>query len=180
MVGQYGRTSRYLEVFVTAVLRFRIPVLIGVFLCTALLGWQLQYLKFDTSNEGFLHEDDPYLKTYNHFREEFGRDDFLVLAIYSETLYSIETLDKLRALHEDLLNSVPFLGDITSLINVRDVRGEDNTLLVDELDQQIEEEEREGAAKESKRREPREQVELDCLEDQLVGPLFNGEKIHIG
>ena len=133
MVGQYGRTSRYVEVFVTAVLRFRIPVLIGVFLCTALLGWQLQYLKFDTSNEGFLHEDDPYLKTYNHFREEFGRDDFLVLAIYSETLYSIETLDKLRALHEDLLDSVPFLEDITSLINVRDVRGEGDTLLVDDL-----------------------------------------------
>jgi predicted RND superfamily exporter protein len=133
VVGQYGHTSRYLEVFVTAVLRFRIPVLIGVFLCTALLGWQLQHLKFDTSNEGFLHDDDPYLKTYNQFREEFGRDDFLVLAVYSETLYSSEVLEKLRALHEDLLDSVPFLEDITSLINIRNVRGEGDTLLVDDL-----------------------------------------------
>ncbi len=123
----------YLEAFVAAVLRFRLPVLVGVLLCTMLLGWQLQHLKFDTSNEGFLHEDDPYLKTYNQFREEFGRDDFLVLAVYSETLFSAETLDKLRALHEDLLDSVPFLEDITSLINVRDVRGDDDTLMVDEL-----------------------------------------------
>lgn len=105
----------------------------GILLCTTLLGWQLQHLKFDTSNEGFLHEDDPYLKTYNQFREEFGRDDFLVLAVYSEELFSSEALDKLRALHEDLLGSVPFLEDITSLINIRDVRGEDDTLLVDEL-----------------------------------------------
>ena len=105
----------------------------GILLCTTLLGWQLQHLKFDTSNEGFLHEDDPYLKTYNQFREEFGRDDFLVLAVYSEELFSSEALDKLRALHEDLLGSVPFLEDITSLINVRDVRGENDTLLVDEL-----------------------------------------------
>ncbi len=133
MVGQYGHTNRYLEIFVTAVLRFRIPVLIGVFLCTALLGWQLQHLTFDTSNEGFLHDDDPYLKTYNQFREEFGRDDFLVLAVYSETLYSSEVLEKLRALHEDLLDSVPFLEDITSLINIRNVRGEGDTLLVDNL-----------------------------------------------
>ena len=123
----------YLEAFVAAVLRFRLPVLMGILLCTTLLGWQLQHLKFDTSNEGFLHEDDPYLKTYNQFREEFGRDDFLVLAVYSEELFSSEALDKLRALHEDLLGSVPFLEDITSLINVRDVRGEDDTLLVDEL-----------------------------------------------
>ena len=133
MVAQYGRTSRYIEVFIASVLRFRLPVLVGVLLCTTLLGWQLQHLKFDTSNEGFLHEDDPYLKTYNQFREEFGRDDFLVLAVYSEELFSSEALDKLRALHEDLLESVPFLEDITSLINVRDVRGEDDTLLVDEL-----------------------------------------------
>lgn len=133
MVAQYGRTSRYIEVFIASVLRFRLPVLVGILLCTTLLGWQLQHLKFDTSNEGFLHEDDPYLKTYNQFREEFGRDDFLVLAVYSEDLFSSEALDKLRALHEDLLGSVPFLEDITSLINVRDVRGEDDTLLVDEL-----------------------------------------------
>ncbi len=125
--------SRYIEVFIASVLRFRLPVLVGILLCTTLLGWQLQHLKFDTSNEGFLHEDDPYLKTYNQFREEFGRDDFLVLAVYSEELFSSEALDKLRALHEDLLGSVPFLEDITSLINVRDVRGEDDTLLVDEL-----------------------------------------------
>lgn len=133
MVAQYGRTSRYIEVFIASVLRFRLPVLVGILLCTTLLGWQLQHLKFDTSNEGFLHEDDPYLKTYNQFREEFGRDDFLVLAVYSEELFSSEALDKLRALHEDLLGSVPFLEDITSLINIRDVRGEDDTLLVDEL-----------------------------------------------
>jgi len=131
--AQYGRTSRYIEVFIASVLRFRLPVLVGILLCTTLLGWQLQHLKFDTSNEGFLHEDDPYLKTYNQFREEFGRDDFLVLAVYSEQLFSSEALDKLRALHEDLLGSVPFLEDITSLINVRDVRGEADTLLVDEL-----------------------------------------------
>ena len=133
MVAQLGRMSRYIEVFIASVLRFRLPVLVGILLCTTLLGWQLQHLKFDTSNEGFLHEDDPYLKTYNQFREEFGRDDFLVLAVYSEQLFSSEALDKLRALHEDLLGSVPFLEDITSLINVRDVRGEDDTLLVDEL-----------------------------------------------
>jgi len=133
LVAQHGRTSRYIEVFIASVLRFRLPVLVGVLLCTTLLGWQLQHLKFDTSNEGFLHEDDPYLKTYNQFREKFGRDDYLVLAVYSEELFSSAALDKLRALHEDLLGSVPFLEDITSLINVRDVRGEDDTLLVDEL-----------------------------------------------
>ena len=133
MAGQIGKTAHSIERLITAILRFRIAVLAGVFLCAASLGWHLQYLTFDTSNEGFLHEDDPYLKTYNQFRDEFGRDDFLVLAVYSEDLYSTDVLEKLRALHEDLEASVPFLEDITSLINVRDVRGVGDTLLVDDL-----------------------------------------------
>ena len=133
MAAQFGRASRSIEQLITAILRFRAVVLTGVFLCTGLLGWQLQHLTFDTSNEGFLHEDDPYLITYNQFRDEFGRDDFLVLAVFSENLYSTEVLEKLRALHEDLEASVPFLEDITSLINVRDVRGVGDTLLVDDL-----------------------------------------------
>ena len=133
MAGQIGKAGHFIELLITAILRFRIAVLTGVVLCTVSFGWHLQYLSFDTSNEGFLHEDDPYLQTYNQFRDEFGRDDFLVLAVYSEHLYSSEVLEKLRALHEDLTASVPFLEDITSLINVRDVRGEEDTLVVDDL-----------------------------------------------
>ena len=133
MAIQFGKASRSIELLITAILRFRGVVLTAVLLCTGFFGWQLQYLTFDTSNEGFLHEDDPYLITYNQFRDEFGRDDFLVLAVFSEDLYSTEVLDKLRALHEDLERSVPFLEDITSLINVRDVRGIGDTLVVDDL-----------------------------------------------
>ena len=133
MSVQFSKASRSIEHLITTILRFRVVVLTGVFICAGLLGWQLQHLTFDTSNEGFLHEDDPYLITYNQFRDEFGRDDFLVLAVFSENLYSFEVLEKLRALHEDLEASVPFLEDITSLINVRDVRGVGDTLLVDDL-----------------------------------------------
>ncbi|NNF46279.1 MAG: MMPL family transporter [Desulfofustis sp.] len=133
MAGQFGKASRYIEPLIAAILRFRAVVLAGVILCTGLLGWQLQHLTFDTSNEGFLHEDDPYLKTYNQFRDQFGRDDFLVLAVFSEDLFSTKVLEKLRVLHDDLDSSVPFLEDITSLINVRDVRGVGDTLLVEDL-----------------------------------------------
>ena len=127
------RATRLFESLITTVLRFRIPVLLCVFLCTLILGLQLRHLEFDTSNEGFLHEDDPALLIYNEFREEFGRDDFLVLAVYSESLFSRDALTKLKSLHDDLEESVPYLEDITSLINIRNTRGEEDTLIVDNL-----------------------------------------------
>jgi len=126
-------TSLIIKRLVAIVIRLRIPILIILLFCTAILGAELRHLRFDTSNEGFLHENDPALLTYNAFRDQFGRDDFLVLAVYSETLFTAESLERLRDLHEDLAGSVPFLEDITSLINVRDVRGDGDTLIVDDL-----------------------------------------------
>ncbi len=127
------RASLFFESLITVMLRFRILVLLCVFLFAAALGAELRHLVFDTSNEGFLHEDDPALLTYNKFREQFGRDDFLVLAVYSENLFSRDTLVRLTDLHEDLEKSVPHLEDITSLINVRYTHGKGDTLLVDNL-----------------------------------------------
>jgi len=115
------------------VIRVRTLILVGTLICTGIMGAGLRHLTFDTSNEGFLHEDDPALLTYNAFRDQFGRDDFLVLAVFSEKLFTSQSLQKLRALHEDLSETVPYLEEITSLINVRDVRGEGDTLIVDDL-----------------------------------------------
>jgi predicted RND superfamily exporter protein len=42
-------------------------------------------------------------------------------------------LTKLAALHDDLEDSVPHLADVTSLINIRNTRGEGDTLIVDDL-----------------------------------------------
>jgi len=114
-------------------IRFRLLVVIAVFVCTILSLWQIRHLGVDTSNEGFLHDDDPVLLTYNTFREQFGRDDKLAVAIQSEEIFTVEFLTKLKKLHEELRESVPHLNDITSMINARNTHGEGDVLLVDDL-----------------------------------------------
>lgn len=108
-------------------------VVIAVLVCTILSIWQIRHLGVDTSNEGFLHEDDPVLLTYNKFREQFGRDDKLAVAIQSEEIFTVEFLNKLKKLHEELRESVPHLRAITSMINARNTHGEGDVLLVDDL-----------------------------------------------
>ena len=114
-------------------IRFRIPVILVVLLLTAVAVSQVKTLKIDTSNEGFLHQDDPILTTYNEFRDQFGRDDMTAVAIGSNRIFSVEFLRKLQELHRELEDNVPHLQDITSLVNVRNTRGEGDVLLVDDL-----------------------------------------------
>lgn len=90
-------------------------------------------IKMDTSTEGFMHDNDPVLLAYNTFREQFGRDERVVVAIKSDKIFSLEFLKTLKALHKELETKVPFLDDITSLYNVRNTRGEGDKLLTDDL-----------------------------------------------
>ena len=90
-------------------------------------------IKMDTSTEGFMHEDDPVLITYNKFRNQFGRDERILVAIKSDNIFSIKTLTTLRELHKEIESHVPFIEDVTSLYNVRNTRGEGDKLITDDL-----------------------------------------------
>ena len=90
-------------------------------------------IKMDTSTEGFMHDDDPVLLTYNSFREQFGRDERIVLAIKDDNIFSIDFLTKLKELHKELESKVPYVEDVTSLYNVRNTRGDGDKLITDDL-----------------------------------------------
>ena len=94
---------------------------------------QVPKIKIDTSNEGFMHEDDPMLVEYRVFKEQFGRDERIVIGVKSDDIFTLSFLQKLKKLHTELENTLPYLDDITSLVNVRNTRGEKDQLFVDDL-----------------------------------------------
>jgi len=108
-------------------------VLFLILMLVAALASQLPKLTMDTSTEGFLHADDPALISYDHFRDQFGRDEVLAVAITAPDIFDLQFLTKLKQLHEELRDNVPYLDDITSLINARNTRGEASTLIVEDL-----------------------------------------------
>ena len=107
-----------------------------ILLCIALLLPVLIHvpqITFDTSTEGFMHPDDPVLLEYNRFREQFGRDERIAVAIKSDKIFTLDFLKKLKALHEELENKVPYVDEVTSLYIVRNTRGEGDQLITDDL-----------------------------------------------
>jgi len=110
-----------------------LKIIIAVLLLLAIPISHVPQIKMDTSTEGFMHPEDPVLVTYNKFREQFGRDERIVIAIKSDTVFSLKFLTKLRKLHEEIEEKVPYLDDVTSLYNVRNTRGEGDKLITDDL-----------------------------------------------
>jgi len=90
-------------------------------------------IKMDTSTEGFMHPNDPVLIGYNKFRAQFGRDERIMVAIKSDNIFTLGFLKKLKSLHEEIEEKLPYINDVTSLDNVRNTRGDGDKLITDDL-----------------------------------------------
>ncbi|MBF0278923.1 MAG: MMPL family transporter [SAR324 cluster bacterium] len=132
-----SRSGQRIEQFFAELTRFqfRFPkmILAGWILFFALLWSQMTQIRMETSTESFFHEDDPVLIAYEQFREDYGRDEVIILAIESENIFSLEFLSQLRRLHEELEEKVPNLEEITSMVNARSTYGEADELIVEDL-----------------------------------------------
>ncbi len=126
----------------------RRPVLVLAILLavTPLLLANLRHLEFDNSIDGLLLEDDPILLTFYEFRENFGNDDRVAIAIRSDQIFSFPFMTKLRAFHEDLEANTLHITQVDSLINARWTQGTEDALRVQELFEEWPEDEGELAA----------------------------------
>lgn len=109
---------------------------IALFLLLALtagLTAQLPSLRIDTRDEVFFHKDDPELIAYNQFKKEFGQDELFIIALRPDNGLDKAFFQTLYRLHKDLQQRVPYLDDITSLVNGRIVYAKGDTLHVDDI-----------------------------------------------
>ena len=127
------RIEYWFEAFAVFLCRNRILAILAVLLATALAGSGLRHVTIDTSTESFLHADDPVLARYEEFRAQFGRDDVIIISARPDALFTRGALQRLKGLHEDLAGNVPHLANITSMINARSTRADDDRLIVGDL-----------------------------------------------
>ena len=98
-----------------------------------LLMSQLPRLEIDTSVERFLKDNSQAIVDYDAFRKEFGRDEFFIIAITGEPVFSLDYLKTLKAFHQDLENGVSYLQSVESLVNVRSIYGDGDNLIAEDL-----------------------------------------------
>jgi len=128
-----NRIEKWFEKFSLTIFRFRWATILIVLVFVGGLASWVPKITFDTSNESFLHEKSKTLQDYNAFRDQFGRDDLIIIAIGPTDVFNLRFLEKLKIFHENLRDDVPHVEEITSLINARNTRGENDALIVGDL-----------------------------------------------
>ena len=107
------------EAFAGIIFQHRLKTLLFLVIIISALLTQLPRISLDTSMEGFLHPDDPALVTYNEFRSQFGRDEMIIIGFQNDNVFDGSFLNTLKNIHQELEEKVPYLDEVTSLINDR-------------------------------------------------------------
>ncbi len=132
--AMHARIEALLERWGHFVYRRRWWVLALTLGVTVASATQLQHLFLDASLEGFFRKEDPVRVLYDEFRDQYGRDTFIIIALDPQgSIFDRDFLATLRELHERIENEVPLLVEVTSLVNARETRGVGDELVVGEL-----------------------------------------------
>ncbi|MBQ7607249.1 MAG: MMPL family transporter [Desulfovibrionaceae bacterium] len=90
----------------------------------------LRHIVYDNSDEAFFTEGDPTVTTLNRFRELFGNEDFVSLAIPFDNVFLRENLLLLQSLAETLDREVPHLREVKWLGSAEYIRAHGSEVLV--------------------------------------------------
>ena len=127
------KIEKKFENFTYFIIEHRIKALLLTLLLVVGLASNLPKITFDTSTEGFLYKDDPQILAYNEFRNQFGRDEKIIVAIKTPDVFKREFLEKLFKLHKEIEENVPHIKEVDSLKNARKTIGNSSELIVEDL-----------------------------------------------
>lgn len=108
-------------------------MLVSVFLLTLLIALQVKDISFETSSENMLQATNKERLTYLKFKDDYHSGWTFIILIESKQIFSPPFLKKMALLQTDLLNNVPYVDEIESLLTSRRVIGNGENLYFDSL-----------------------------------------------
>lgn len=115
------------------ILRHPIVTIAASLVAIGMLAAGLPSLRIETSFDSYLPIDNPAQRLYDEFRTEFGSGERAVILLRPTELFNAGFLEELTQLHDALEDELPYLDDLTSLVNARHLVGGDDTLVSEGL-----------------------------------------------
>ena len=107
-------------------------IISGVTLFSVLLGWKAFNLDLDPGVRSSLPRDHKIVKSMEKIDNLFSGSDILIIAVESDSLFSFNTLNKLRTFQDSLV-SLELLSKVTSIFNQKYIRPEKNGFEIEPL-----------------------------------------------
>ena len=114
--------------------RNRVKVLVFNLVLIVFFGLQLTKITVNTSTESYLDDDHPIFVDYRALIDQYGRGkQDLVVAVKASDVFSLDFVARLKRLHDELAENLPYVVAVSSIVNARHVDSESDMLVVEKL-----------------------------------------------
>lgn len=135
-----------------AIVKFRWPVLVLFLLATVFMGWQLRKVRIESDLQALLPDTMPSRSNTKRIEAQFGSTEALLYVFETEDVLNQKTLRRITQITR-ALKKMPGVKNVLSLANVKRIKGEDGSMIVEPAVTAIPDD---PAEKEALRRELRE------------------------
>ena len=119
------------------IVHHRYKVLLGIAAITLFLGSHLFNVRVNNANDNFFIQNDPALKAYRDFQKDFGSDEFVLILLEGDALFTPEAHASVSQLVRELkklkYKNKPAFKEVSSPFNVPIIRGDMGMLEVTTL-----------------------------------------------
>lgn len=118
--------------FIEAVVHHHVLVLVLTALLTGGAAYFAAETRFDASIEIWFLEDDPEILSYRHFGKTFGADEFIVVGLFADDVFSPPTLGALERLGERVAE-LEGVARVESLLTVSTIEAKNDDLVIEHV-----------------------------------------------
>ncbi len=118
--------------FAEVILKYRLTIIIVTTGLTIFFGIGLSKLNINSDMLSYLKPDDPVVKLFNRIGEDYGGNTLAMVAVGSDTVFSVNTLNLIKDLTEKYSN-IKGVSNVMSLTNILDIKRTDGGLEISKL-----------------------------------------------
>lgn len=127
------KINNWFEKRATGIIKHR-WLIIALFVAIVAIGFNgLRSLNVESSWENFFLEDDPVLVKSEEFKEIFGNDNFVAVLTDCENSFTKESLELIRELSNELMDSISYAEKITSLTDIEFMTGTEYGMQIEQI-----------------------------------------------
>ncbi len=113
----------FVDKFIRTIIRYWAITLVIIAGFTLFFTWQYFQQSHNNHIEIFFEDDDPLFTAYEKFQETYGNEEYGIIALESESVFSNQSFAAIRAL-TDALERINGIERVLSLTNVEEFYGE--------------------------------------------------------
>jgi uncharacterized protein len=127
------KINNYFEHFAKGIIKKRWLIICSFIALIVISVIGVRKMVVESSWDGYFLEDDPMLVQSDRFKEIFGNDYYVAVLTETDNTFSKHSLELIRDLSNELMDSLSYAEKITSLTNIEFMKGTEEGMQIEQI-----------------------------------------------